>query len=209
MAFSYLLSPLTIMPLKIAEVLSGSSAFLIYTPLALGNALCTLTYFLTNVSVFVSIQSLLLISLDRLVAVVFPLKAKLITSKMCWATIVCTRIVAISVDAPYFSYLRLSHKENKRSYFCLHLWPTTEKYNAYVSSLFISFVHVLVPVCILLSIYSTIAVTLQRRHGKRQTMSSNCSGSAHVKTRSVILDYHLPYWLHLLHLSSAWVPHLF
>ena len=89
-AFSDLLSPLTIMPLKIAEVLSGSSAFFIYTPLALGNALYTLTYFLTNVSVFVSIQSLLLISLDRLVAVVFSLKAKLITSKMRWTSIVCT-----------------------------------------------------------------------------------------------------------------------
>ena len=184
MAFSDLLSPLTIMPLKIAEVLSGSSAFLIHTPLALGNALCTLTYFLPDVSVFVSIQSLLLISLDRLVAVVFPLKAKLITSKMRWAGIACTWIVAMSVHAPYFSYLRLSYEENKRSYSCLHHWPTTEKYNAYVSSLFISFV--LVPVCILLSIYSTIAVTLHRRHGERQTMSSNCSGSAHVKTRSVI-----------------------
>ena len=183
MALSDLLSPLTIMPLKIAEILSGSGTFLVHTPLALGNALCKLTYFLADVSVFVSIQSLLLISLDRLIAVVFPLKTKLISSKMRWAGIVCTWIVAMSVHAPYFSSLGLFYEQNNRYYFCAHFWPN-EKHKAYVSSLFISFV--LVPVCILLAIYSTIAVTLRRRHNERQTMSSNCSGSTHVKTRSVV-----------------------
>ena len=185
MAFSDLLSPLTIMPLKIVEILFqvGSGTFLVHTPLALGNALCKLTYFLADVSVFVSIQSLLLISLDRLIAVVFPLKTKLISSKMRWAGIVCTWIVAMSVHAPYFFSLGLISEENKRYSVCTHLWPI-EKHKAYVLSLFISFV--LVPFCILLAIYSTIAVTLHRRHDERQTISSNCKGSAHVKTRSVV-----------------------
>ena len=82
MAVSDLFNPLTVMTMKIVEIISGSESWKVDSPWLLGNILCKLTYFLPDVSLVVSIGSLLLISIDRLIAVVFPLKAKLISSKV-------------------------------------------------------------------------------------------------------------------------------
>jgi len=82
MAVSDLFTPLTIMPIKIVEIISGSGAFKVHSPLMLGKMLCKACYFLPDVSVLVSGESLLLISLDRFAAVVYPLKSKRITSKV-------------------------------------------------------------------------------------------------------------------------------
>ena len=66
MALSDLFTPLTIMPIKVVEIILGSGAFKVHSPLILGNVLCKVCYFLPDVSVLVSVESLLLISLDRL-----------------------------------------------------------------------------------------------------------------------------------------------
>ena len=50
---------------------------------SLGQALCKLVGFLPSVSILVSIQSLVLIAVDRFGAVVFPLRSPLISSKLC------------------------------------------------------------------------------------------------------------------------------
>ena len=107
MAVSGLFTPLTIMPVHIVHIISGSTAFMVDTTLVLGNILCKLCYFLPDVSLMVSIQSLLLISVDRFIAVVFPLQIKLISSKVRFICISCTWIVAIAVHAPYFYTFKL------------------------------------------------------------------------------------------------------
>ena len=186
MAFSDLFSPFTVMPIKIASILKGSDAFLVDSPLALGNALCKLIYFLPDVSVYVSIQSLLLLSIDRFIAVVFPLKAKLISSKMRIGGIVCTWIVAISVHAPYFYTLRLVYDETSQSHTCEHDWGFNHNstHSSFITGMFITFV--LVPVCILAITYSTIAWTIKRRHHETKKLSTNSSGRSYQKTRQVI-----------------------
>ena len=77
MAVSDLFTPFTIMPIRIAEIVSGSKSWKADSPWILGNILCKILHFLPDVSLLVSIECLLLISMDRLIAVVFPLKAKL------------------------------------------------------------------------------------------------------------------------------------
>ena len=74
----------------------------------LGQALCKLWFFLTYVSMAVSIQSLILIAVDRFGAVVFPLRSSLIGSKLCPFCILGTWIVAVSVVAPYMFALKLA-----------------------------------------------------------------------------------------------------
>ena len=77
MAVSDLFTPLTIMPVNIVRIISGSAAFMVDTPLVLGNILCKICYFLPDVSLMVSIQSLLLISVDRfIVACCLPVADK-------------------------------------------------------------------------------------------------------------------------------------
>ena len=67
----------------------------------LGQALCKLYNFLPRVSIAVSIQSLVLIAVDRFGAVVFPLRSPLISSKLCPFFILATWIIAMAVYSPY------------------------------------------------------------------------------------------------------------
>ena len=63
-------------------------------------ALCKLGFFLPRVSSAVSVQSLVLIAVDRFGAVVFPLRSPPVSSKLCPFFILATWIVAIAVNSP-------------------------------------------------------------------------------------------------------------
>ena len=98
MAMSDLLAPIIWIPWGIQKLHTDS--WLIGG--LLGQALCKLVSFLKDVSVLVSIQSLVLIAVDRFGAVVFPLHSPLIRSKMCSFIIIATWIVAIAVNSQSF-----------------------------------------------------------------------------------------------------------
>ena len=101
MAMSNLLFPIFLFPSNLADLYVDSC--LISGPF--GQALCKLVPFLWYVSCLVSIQSLVLVAVDRFGAVVFPLRSPLITSKLCTFFILATWIVAMAVISPYlFAY---------------------------------------------------------------------------------------------------------
>ena len=72
-----------------------------------GQALCKLVPFFTDVSSIVSIQNLVLITVDRFVAVVFPLRSPLIRSKLCPFFILGTWIAGVAVISPQFFTFQL------------------------------------------------------------------------------------------------------
>ena len=166
MAVSDLLNPLTIMPIHIVQIISGSSSWKVDSPWILGNILCKLSYFLPDVSLVVSIESLLLISMDRFVAVVFPLKAKLISPKARLISIGCVWLVAIAVHTPYFYTFRLFHVENKT--YCKSDWGPSETHTKkrYLMANFITFF--IIPVCLLVIMYGFIARTLKTKNNECQ-----------------------------------------
>ena len=186
MAVSDLFTPLTIMPINVVRIISGSTAFMVDTPLVLGNILCKLCYFLPDVSLMVSIQSLLLISVDRFIAVVFPLQIKLISSKVRFICISCTWIIAIAVHAPYFYTFKLIYDGN--SYNCLQRWGANhvEIHKRYLTAVFITFY--LVPMCVFAILYCTIAWTLKWRHKQRKSMSICRSGLYQKNTHIIRLS---------------------
>jgi len=96
MAMSDLLLPLFMIPWLIQRLYMDS--WLIGG--LLGQALCQLYFFLPKMSAAVSIQSLVLIAVDRFGAVVFPLRSPLISSKLCPFFNLATWIVAIAVYSP-------------------------------------------------------------------------------------------------------------
>ena len=102
MAMSDLLYPISLFPYEMQALYID---WLIGGPL--GQALCKLVYFLANVSAAVSIQSLVLIAVDRFGAVVYPLRSPLISSKLCPALILATWIVAMAIYTPYLFALKL------------------------------------------------------------------------------------------------------
>lgn len=107
MAVSDLFNPLIIMLLHLVVIITGSPSWRVDNPWILGNILYKLCYFLPDVTLTVSIESLLLIAADRFIAAVFPLKARHFSTKVHLVCIGCTWIIAIAVHAPYFYTFRL------------------------------------------------------------------------------------------------------
>ena len=129
---------------------------------ALGQTLCKLVPFLADTSSAVSIQSLVLIAVDRFVAVVFPLRSPLISSKLCPFFILATWIVALAVYSPYLFVLKLVEYADGKQY-CISLWnevfgPSSPIAN-YFLALFVVFCYF--PVTLLVILYSVIVIKLK------------------------------------------------
>ena len=94
---SDLLFPIFLFPCNL--VLTHTRSWLIGGPL--GQVLCKLIICAPNVSRAVSIQSLVLITVDRFGAVIFPFRSPLINSKRCRFFIPATWIIAMAIWCPY------------------------------------------------------------------------------------------------------------
>ena len=166
MAVSDLFNPLTIMPIQIVNIITGSDSWKVDNPWMLGNILCKLCYFLPDVSLVVSIESLLLISMDRFVAAIFPLSTKLESLKARLISILFIWIVAIAVYAPYFYTFSLKVNPYDEKTYCISLWGSdhvhVETSNRFLTATFITFI--LVPICVFAVVYGTIARVLKKKN---------------------------------------------
>ena len=166
MAVFDLFNPLIIMPIQIVHIISGSDSWNVDNPWMLGNILCKLCYFLPDVSLVVSIESLLLISVDRFVAATFPLCTKLESLKARLISILCTWIVAIAVHAPYFYTFSLKTNPYDNKTYCMSSWRPAfdhvETNKRFVTATFIAFI--LVPICVFAVVYGTIARVLKKKN---------------------------------------------
>ena len=117
----------------------------------LGQALCKLLPFLCNVSFVVSIQNLILIAVDRFVAVVFPLRSPLIGSKQCPFFISAMWIVAGAVSSPNLLTFQLVEYSGEIQ--CQREWKTAFGESS-------SFTDFLLPICILLIFIPVIILVI-------------------------------------------------
>ena len=177
MAISDLFSPLTIMPYTIVSTLSNGRGFLNQLPSPLAEVICNLCFFLADTSLDVSIVSLLMISLDRLIAVVFPLQIKLISMKVRFICILMSWVVAFSLHG-----LHLYHMGNFQGVCSLNLDKESHK----DFSLAIAIALFFIPICLLTITYGAIAVTLKRRRRKRKNMSKSKRSHDHSSNRQII-----------------------
>ena len=120
MALSDLLHPIFFFP-RISVELNTAGYCLVSGPL--GQAVCKLSFFTTDVSTLVSVESLLLIAVDRFRAVVFPLRSPLISSKLCRYFLLVIWIVAMAVHFPYLIALKVA--EYPEGLFCWWQWNDT------------------------------------------------------------------------------------
>ena len=156
MAMSDLLYPIFFVPARLAEWRAGS--WLIGG--TLGQALCKIHIFLADVSSLVSIQSLVLITVDRFVAVVVPLRSPLVSRKLCLFFIVATWIVAMAVHSPYLVALKLvKHPDRLR---CKLLWHEAFEGSTYPNYLLVcAIVFFYIPFVLLVILYSIILIKLK------------------------------------------------
>ena len=155
MAVSDFVFPLTVIPVSLAELSSSSWQWPVGG--TAGSILCKLRNFVMAVSLTVSIQSLVWIALDRFVAVVWPMKVHLITSRFRSFAIASTWIVALTVNSPDL-YLSELLKDNGR------IRCSEDKTS--LSFLVIGYVRFVVfyiaPMILITILYCAIAVTLRK-----------------------------------------------
>ena len=127
-----------------------------------GPALCKFVHF-ADVSSIVSIQNLVLITVDRFVAVVFPLRSPLIRSKLCPFFIFGTWVVAAAFISPYLYIYQLVEYSGKR-------WCAVTRKKVLGQSSSLSDYHLAgsilfmyIPVMLLVLLYSIIIIKLNRQ----------------------------------------------
>ena len=160
MAFSDLLFPIFTFPVRLAYFNAGGR-WLIGGG-NLGQALCKLHVFGAYISSLVSVQSLVLITVDRFGAVVVPLRSPLITSKQCPFFIVATWIIAMAVHSPYLAVSKLV--EYPGGMRCTSQWRETLGANANRNFvLVVAIVFFYTPFVLLAILYSVILIKLKRQ----------------------------------------------
>ena len=181
MAMSDLLVPIFWIPLDIQGLYINS--WLIGGPF--GQALCKLVNFLPRVSIAVSIQSLVLIAVDRFVAVVFPLRSPLISSKLCPFFILATWIIAMAVFSPALFVFNLVEYPGGST--CKPSWKEvfgeSSSMENYILSIMMTFN--LIPLVSITILYIIIYIKLksQKTPGEQ---SANAGRQRHQRERNVL-----------------------
>ncbi|XP_078377808.1 RYamide receptor-like [Oculina patagonica] len=170
MAMSDLLLPIFLFPQIVTKFHYDS--WLIGGPL--GQALCKMYVLFADVSKTVSVQSLVLIAVDRFGAVVFPLRPPLINSKLCLFLISATWIVAMAVQSPYlFAYRLVEYSPGKLM--CVRNWNLafgeSSSYRSFILAIFLIFLYT--PLAVVSVLYCKIILKL-----KSQTIPGEQSANA-------------------------------
>ena len=157
MAMSDLLFPICLFPRIVTSLYVDS--WLISG--RLGEALCKLLTFLTDVSGAVSIQSLVLIAVDRFEAVAFPLRSPLISSKRCPFFILTTWFVGMATSTAYlFAYKLVT---NQGRLVCEIRWKEAFGESSSFGNYFLAmtFVFFYVPLVVIAILYRLIYLKLK------------------------------------------------
>ena len=181
MAISDLLYPILLFPSEMQRLYIDS--WLIGGPL--GQVLCKLVIFLTDVSTAVSIQSLVLIAVGRFGAVVYPFRPPLISSKLCSFFILASWIVAMAFLSPYLFAPELLEYTGRLV--CRLHWKEyfgeSSSIENYHLSLFVVFVFIPFFVIAILYIIIFLKLKSQRKPGEQ---SANAGQQRQQRERNVL-----------------------
>ena len=185
MACSDFLFALTVAPRRITEILSSPNEW--HMEGILGETLCRVTYIVQDVSTAVSIESLVVIAVDRFRSIVYPLKPTFITPSIRSILILLTWVVGFGFHAPYIYTWRISFQDNKT--FCVFSWSpfyddhdssVTNKYFLVLSSLLF-----VLPTVIMLGLYSVMIARLHQGQKTVKSYSGNLKKSLNKRNRNV------------------------
>ena len=152
---------------------------------SLGQALCKLVYLLLNVSAAVSIQSLVLIAVDRFGAVVYPLRSPLISSKLCPFFILATWIVAMAVGSPGLASVKLV--EFPRGFVCLLHWKDVFRESSILENHYLTMavVFAIIPLVLIAVLHIVIYIKLKSQKSPGE-QSANTEQQRQQRERNVL-----------------------
>ena len=161
MAISDLLLPILVFPSNLLEMYEG---FWFFSG-EQGQVFCKVMLFIQYVSSLVSIENLVLITVDRFGAVVFPFRRPLIGSKLCPFFIFTSWVASIALSSPiFFSYKSI---EDTGRLNCELMWKRRLFEDNYIHSM--PFVLMAISFTLILILYSMIIFKLksQKTPGER------------------------------------------
>ncbi|XP_076632519.1 RYamide receptor [Colletes latitarsis] len=124
-----------------------------------GQELCPTVNYLQAVSVLVSAYTLVAISIDRYIAIMWPLRPKL-SKRQAQFLILAVWVLAMTISVPIAVVSQLSQPSPKyevcKKYMCQEVWPSLE--NKYYYSIALLVLQYVIPIMILVFTYTSIAV---------------------------------------------------
>ncbi|XP_020917072.1 neuropeptide Y receptor type 2-like [Exaiptasia diaphana] len=155
-------------PKKASEVLTDHLGWLV--PGFTGRVLCKLVPFLHDVFSEGSTYSLLLITLDRFIAVVLPHKRWLSSKFIVLVIISCAWVASFSVNAVILKTVRLVRFNSK--IYCMSIWDSSrEEFLAYVFTMIT--IHFIFPIIFIPTAYTAIFRKLKLQFAASRNSISN------------------------------------
>ena len=200
MATSDLLLPLTFIPVSLVGSITGQSGlWLLASGSTAASVLCKMLRFLGSVSWIVSAQSLFWIAVDRFVAVVFPMKFHLISSKVRAVAVVSTWMLAAAGVSPFLLPDHLLKYYDNTACSQDSLFPGKSAMitfeGIYVYTMFMSLFFMTI-------LYSAIAVTLKRRRKILAAGRTNVQGQDLRKKQALKMSFCIMSTLYLCYLPA-------
>lgn len=157
-AISDLILPTLLLPREIVETARLDKSWSL--PGVLGQIACKWIYFLSDVSPTVSILSLIFMTIDRFLAVVFPLRVTLMNSRRRYILISLTWIISAGFFSPYFYAMDVTKLKDGKNY-CVLVWSRDGNKHITVHKAFsaaASILFLVIPFFTLTILYSIILI---------------------------------------------------
>lgn len=160
MAFSDILQSSVAIPNRILNIVIADGTDRWFVEGKIGEIFCKLVPFLLDISVGVSILSLVLIAFDRFFGVVYPMRASAISKRIHSCNLALTWVISMGFHSPYFFTFRLINE--KGITLCIYSWkPIQESEEIYF--LVTSVCLFIFPLLLLILLYSIILIRLRRQ----------------------------------------------
>ena len=141
-----------------------------------GSFICRILYPLQTMSMFASIFTLTILSLNRFRAIVYPLQRQMEIYHTKVA-IISIWILSLLLSSPYMLVLGLDRMNE-----CEETWPSVEHRKAYTASLFL--LQYLLPLAVITVAYVKIAYELKKRIRQRNAANSNTALNSQQQTEA-------------------------
>ena len=198
MAVSELLVPVVVLPRRISRLYHPGN---FQVGGVLGTLICKFPYFCENLSAAVSMQSLVLLAVERYHAVVFPFKPPLMSDRVRFVIIGLSWFLGIAASSStlYTYQLRVSRSNN----YCIYSWePTFRTLSAFKYELvFFCLIFIALPFVITSFCYIVIICALNREKSSTQ-LATQVRERRAKENRQITLMSLLVLAMFLL----AWVP---
>ena len=177
MAVSDLLLPLFVWPTRTMQFWSEPRRWFLGGPV--GQFSCKSIAFLQFISGTVSIQSLVLIAVERFIAVVFPMKARHFTPRSRTTSVIVTWLVAGAVHSPQFSFPKLSRRCD--TFYCITDWGLSLGHQMLhkIYSTTLAVICLVIPPTLIFILYTSIFFALK----KRKALAKHVGDEANARRR--------------------------